>query len=412
MRKISYIFLIVGLMASTFAYAQKKQKPNLNKVTALVNKGKTENLSAEDLMTAKDIVELATEYEKTKDKTKTWYLRGSVYRLIYESESDFAGISKENALETSAASFQKAAELGNESDTYVFLSGQEVNSLWTTVLNDGVNAYQAEDLDKALQYFTYVTLVKPADTTGYLYAASAASQAKKYDVAIQNYQKLVKINPNEETYLFLISLQKDVEKDLDAAIATIAEARSALGEDNQEINKVEIDILIATDKVDQALTSIDKAIEAEPENALLHLRKGLLYDQLVTAELDEEEVDNDKVKEYTDKAEEAYKKTLEYDPDNITAYFNYAVIYSNKANIYFKEANMMTPDEYRRKGADLNKKGKEILAKGVPLMEKARELEPDDRDVLYALQNFYSRLNYADKLKEVNAKLKELGYED
>lgn len=403
---------MIGLMAGTSAFAQKKPKPSLTKVEAYVNKGKEAPLSNEDLTTAKEIIDLAADYEKTKEKSRTWYLRGTVYKFIYDSPEEIAGIAKPEALKTSSESYNKALEVGKETETYVLFSNQELEQLWSQVLNEGVESYKAGNIDDAVKYFQYTSLVKPQDTTGYLYAASAASEGQKYDLAINNYKKLVKLNPNEDTYATIISIQKDYMKDVDAAAATVAEAKEVLGEDNNLINKIEIDILIATSKVDVALAKIDKAIASEPENAKLYLRRGLLYDQLASREMQNDPVDKEKLDELIDKAAEAYKKTIEFDDKSLTAYFNYSVIISNKANVYFKEVNLMSPSQYRKSGKVLEDKGVSYLKDAVPLMEKARELSPEDRDVLFALQSFYSRLKYEEKTKEVSDKLEELGYND
>lgn len=410
MRRIFYIFLVITLMAGSVAIAQKKKKPSLTKVETLVNKGKETPLSVEDLTTAKSIIEEATEYEKTMDKTRTWYLRGYVYKFIYEAEGDFDGISKSDAIKQSADSFNKALELGKETDTYVLFANQEVETLWSNLLNSGVESYQGGDLADAVKFFEYTSLVKPADTTGYLYAASAASESEDFEKAVINYQKLVELAPSEERYGIIVSLQKDYLKDLDAAQATIKEAKGVLGEDNIVLNQVEIDIFIALKKVDEALEKIETAIEADPNNPRLYLRKGLLYDQLASKEMDNDEVDKDKVNGYVDEAGKAYDKTIKLDDKNLTAYFNYAVIISNKARVYFNEVNLMSPKEYNKTGIAIEKKGLETLEEAVPLMEKAREIAPDDKDVLQALENFYSTLKMTDKAEEVTKKLKELGF--
>lgn len=410
MSRISYIFLMVMLMAGSVAIAQKAKKPSLTKVEALVNKGKEAPLSVEELKLAKSVIEDATEYEKTMDKTRTWYLRGYVYKFIYETENDIDGISKPEAVKKSAESFNKALELGKETDTYVLFANQEVEQLWSSLLNGGVEAYQGGNLEEAVKFFEYTSLVKPTDTTGYLYAASASSENKEYNKAVKNYKKLVEIAPSEERYGIIISLQKDYLKDLDAAQATVAEAKSVLGEDNLVLNQIEIDIFIALKKVDEALGKIEKAIEADPENSKLYLRKGLLYDQLALNEMDQDEVDKEKVNGYVDEAGKAYKKTIELDDKNLTAYFNYAVIISNKARVYINEANMMNPQEFRKRGKALEQKGIDTLKEAIPLMEKARELSPDDRDVLVALESFYTSLKMNDKAQEVGKRIEELGY--
>ena len=417
MRLKSLIFIVLIALCVNAGYAQKKKKPvkpSLGKVEGLINKSKSGDVTAEEILKAKEIIDLATEYEKTKGKTKTWYLKGELYKLIYSQEAELEGITKSEALSNAVQGYNKAVEIGNDNDSYTIFSGTGIDGLWSELINAGVKNYNEGNNTEAAKYFEYVGLVKPNDTTGHLYAAAAAQESGDYQRAIDNYKKLVKVNPQEKYYVTMLLLQKESLKDVDAAIATINEAKSVLGEGNtNEINKYEIDILIKNDQIDQAIAKLDQAIEKEPDNVKLYVRQGLLYDGIANDELKkEDDADDAKVEKYQDLAEKAYQKALEIDENDLTANFNYAVIVSNKANQYFREYNLMTPSEELKRGAQVIKQGKDILTKAIPYMEKARELKPEDQDVLYALQSFYSRLNDKEKIKEINDRLTELGYEN
>ncbi len=415
MRVKSLIFSIAILLSVYSSYAQKKPKqpkPSLGKMEALITKSKAGAVTLEELTKGKEMADLAVNYDKTKGKSKTWYLRGSIYKLIYENEQEVSGVSKEEALKTATAGFNKAKEIGGESDTYSFSANNELEALWGDLVNKGVTNYNDGDNKEAAKYFEYVALVKPQDTTGHLYAAAAAQEDGDFPRAIKNYKNLTKVNPKEKYWTVIIALQKQELKDFDAALATIEEAKKSLGEDNTEINKYEIDILIATNKVQAAIDKLNTAIANEPTNSKLLVRQGLLYDQLVNDEKKKDKPDETKITEYQDKAEEAYKAALKIDDKDLTANFNYAVVLSNKANVYFKEYNLMTPAEERKRGKEVKDKGQAIVKSAIPYMEKALEIQPDDQDILYALQSFYNKVNNKDKMKEISDKLNELGYDN
>ncbi len=410
MRKIKILILVIGVLLAgeSLAQKEKKQKPKLSKAEMLVTKSQESELSQEEMIEAKTNVDLAVDYEKTKDKARTWYLRGMVYKLIYTSSTDFEGVSKEDALVTAGESFSKSTELDGEAGLYGIKANAELEGLWGGLLNEGVGYYNEGDMEGAIRAFEGCSLVKPNDTTGYLYAASAATELQDYETSEKNYKKLVKIQPTEANYSALISVQKDGLKNLESAMATIEEAKGVLGQDNSTVGKYEIDILIQTKKVQEAIDKINQAIESEPENSILVLKKALLYDQLAGAERKKDEPDNELLEKYANEAQAAYKKTTELDPNNVTAYFNYAISYNDKANKLYNELNLMSPKEYNRNEKKYKQDALVFLEKAVPLMEKAYELAPEDADVLFALENFYTRMNKKDKLAEITAKLKEL----
>ncbi len=393
------------------AEAQKKKKPSLTKIETTVDNAATNEIAVEDLVAVKEMADDAIVYEKTMGKTRTWYLHAMVYKLIYDKGEEVAGVSTIDALTTVGTSLAKAAELGKETDIYTIKANQVSENLWGELLNNGVNAYNEQNLAEAVKAFELTTLIKPQDTTGYLYAGAAASDLKDYDAAVRNYKNLVKINPQESYYSALISIQKDGMKDFDGAQATIDEAKEALG-DNQTINKYEIDLLIQTDQVSKAITKIDEAVTAEPSNAILHLKRGLLFDQLASAERKSESPDLAKLENYVTEARASYDKTIELDPQNLTAYFNYSIIYNDMANKLYNELNAMGIKEYQKNKKKYETDAKVYLEKALPYMEKAYGIDGDDADILYALESFYSRLNKKDKLAEVQAKMKSLGLID
>lgn len=141
MRKIKILLLAVTVLVAGESFAQKKEKqkkPNLTKAETIVTKGTQSELSAEELTTALEIVDLAATHEKTMTKSRTWYLRGMVYKFIYNSSNEFENISKGDAIKNAGEAFNKSSELGGDSDTYGGNSFIEVGNLWGTLLNEGV----------------------------------------------------------------------------------------------------------------------------------------------------------------------------------------------------------------------------------------------------------------------------------
>ncbi len=403
MKRLSIILILV--MLATVGYAQKQKKPSVNKAKIELEKG--------NLDVAKEIIDQATTYEKTKGKANTWYYRGKIYRSIIESDNAaYSGlVPKEEGIKIATESFKKVIELEPETGSLNIFSNQEVEAMWGGYINAGVQDYQNGDYASAQKAFELSSIVKPQDTTGFLYAATCAREVEDYEGAIRNYKGLNGIEPREDVYASIISIQKDIQKDYDAALATIEESKNDFPSSTM-IGKFEIDILILADKIEDAMKRLVTAIEAEPENAILHLRQGLLFDQLVSAEKKKDTPNEELIESYTTNAEKAYERTLEIEPDNLTANFNYSVIYSQKANEVYNELNNMDMKQYQKNFDDYKKRGDEYVAKALPYMEKAYEKDNSDESVLAALEIYYDKLKMDDKKAEIQARMKELGIID
>ena len=147
--KRNILFLLV-LLISGVAYGQKK--PKINKALSALEDG--------ELNEAKEIVDAAIVHEKTKDDPETWYYRALVYSAIdTTSRPEFENLDPD-PLEVAVEGFQKAEELNTKSsELYItgeqgfpILRSQHVQMLWGYYLNKGVQAFQAGDHARALDY--------------------------------------------------------------------------------------------------------------------------------------------------------------------------------------------------------------------------------------------------------------------
>ena len=435
MSRLSYLFLMALLLTASVATAQKKEKkpkPNLLKIENVITKSESKELTVEDFATATQNADLIPGDEKKSTQAKAWYLRGKIYQMIYVSELEIPGVTKDQAVRNAAEAYNKAISLGKETDPYTLYATQESDSFYALMVNSGVDAYNNERQEEASTLFEYSALIRPDAPVGFKFAAAAATDAaiaarqagdeakskSLYETAMKNYKELVKLTPTDTVYMNMARVQKNGLSDPQGALAIIEEAKAKIGEDNVMLNREEVLILFETKQVDKAMTKIEEAIKTDPDNPGLYIRQGLLYDQLINAEKEgeKENWDLEKIKNYQDAAAEAYKKTINIDPDNFLAHFNYAVIVSQQANFYFNQANAMSLDEYRKSGEKVENQGLEILVDAIPSMEKAWELEPEDKDVLQALQSFYVKLQKAGKLGEaaklekVTSEIERLGY--
>lgn len=376
MKKLALFFAFSLIIGQAFA-----QNSNVRKADRALENG--------ELQEAKELINEASEHEKTKDDPKTWYTRGTIYQAILNQE----GFSEEIVKETTK-SYNKVFDMVEENDKYFTLTDLKVQELWGGFINEGSEAYSAEKFDEAVNAFEKALLVLPEDTTATLYAGIASQQMQDNETALKYYYRLIDLDYHEsDIYASIISIERYGNEDIDKALEMIVIAKQKFPE-NDEFNKQEINLLITAERVDEAKDRIAEAIEKEPENANLYFNLGYLYEQL----------------EQPEKAEEAYFKAIEIDPEYLDANYNYAVYYYNKAADLFAKARNMDLQTYRKKGKAIEKEAVGYLKKAKPYFEKSLELAPEELAIIETLQTLYTQLgemekaekmmNLADELKE------------
>lgn len=363
-----------------------------NAQNSAVTKATTAQTKGE-LDKAKQYIDEAIVHEKTKEKGKTWYTKGLVYESIAFSENADYNALASDALEQALEAYQKTLSMEKESSVLHFQTTQRIETIWGNFLNQGADLYQKGDYAGALDAFSKTVMVKPEDTTGLIYAAITAQQDKQFEVAEKYYNQLKEVDyASSDMYKALIYIQRAHHKDNDKALTVIKEARE-LYPDDKDLMKEEINVLIITERVDEAKEKLTEAIEKEPDNPNLHYNLAFLYDQVGE----------------TDKSYELYKKAVELKPDYFDAVYNLAVISFNQAAERLKVANEMDLKTYQKEGQKYLDEANAKFEEAVPYFEKAHEINPNDTAVLENLELIYKRLKKFDKVEEVQGKIADLG---
>lgn len=374
MKKLALIFAFFLAMGQAFA-----QNSNVRKADRALENG--------ELQEAKELINEASKHEKTKDDPKTWYTRGTIYQAILNQE----GFSEE-VVKAAMNSYNKVFDMVDENDKYFTLADLKVQELWGGYINEGSEAYSAQNYEGAVAAFEKALMVLPEDTTATLYAGIASQQSEDNETALKYYYRLLELDYHEpDIYGSIIGIERYSNKDLDKAIEVVRMAKEQFPE-SDEFNKQEINLLITAERVDEAKDKLNEAIEREPENANLHFNLGYLYEQL----------------EQPEKAEEAYLKAIEIDPEYLDANYNYAVYYYNKAADLFAKARNMDLQTYRKKGKQIEEEATGYLKKAKPYFEKSLELAPNELAIIETLQTLYTQLKENDKAEEMMNRADEL----
>jgi tetratricopeptide (TPR) repeat protein len=360
-----------------------------------------------DLPKAKEAIDLAAQNEATSNQPKMWYYRGAIYLAIYRDKE--LGKTYPDAASIAAESFINCLKTDKGHDVINYTDSCN-RYLWVAgfgLYNKGVEAIQANDIDRANKFFAQVLDVIPYDKENnlkrnnitpdivnknlYIVAKKANDSAKQK----MYLQKLIDARFNEPfIYLNMQRLYLE-EKDTAKALSYIEAGRKVF-EDNTQLMEAESNIYIAQGKIDELIAKVSKDIESVPDNEMLYYKRGKLYEK----------------KKVYDKAEADYKKAIELKPDFLDPQYDLGLLLFNQAAEMANAANnLKSNDEFNKTKEKFEQKFKEAQ----PYLEKAKELNPNKTDddkslykyTLLSLKQLYVRTNQTDKYNEVKALLEK-----
>lgn len=336
---------------------------------------------------AKEAIDNASVHEKTKDKPKTWYFRGLIYKNILTSQNPKFKDLQADAPKQTFESFSKAMALGKPGDEYYDNSSKEIQGLWGLFLNDGINKYQEKKNQEAIASYEIAQAIQPKDTTAYLYAFYASEQIPDYEKAKTYTYKLFDLGRRSpEMYIALANIAKRMEKK-DSALAHIQAGRVQYP-NNKNLALIELDMYFAAGKGDEARKKLEETIKLDSTNANLYAILGNLYDQ-EAADKKKSAKEQDANKQ---KAIVAYKKAIKLDPKNLESQFNLGVYYFNRGADLLKKTNDMDIPTYQAKGKKLEADAQNEFKLALPYFEACYQINNKDEGVQKSLKNCYERL--------------------
>lgn len=417
MKKIAVLLLATAPVFSGVAQSSKV----VNTINYLKDYNSTKD--QESLQKAKENIDLASENESTKDNAKTQVYRGQVYLTLYEDkkrkeeEKLMSSVNDPNKrafaafqntptddLAIAYQAYSKAKELDTK-ENYT----NEIKSMINIGIyydNTGRALYNGKKYPEALSAFESAYKISgEKDTTLLSFCATTADLSKNYPKAIDYYKKMLTIKQGGgTTYTSLMNVYLAM-KDSASAMDVLQKGRQSYPNDMNLVIS-ETNYFLSSNQGSQALNNLNIAIQAKPTDANLYLVRGNIYDNEANPK-DANGKDIEKPKDYTNKiglAEADYKKAIELKPDYFDALFNLGVLYNNQGAELAKEADKITdPKKYDA----ANAKAIEKFSSAMPILEKANQLNPEDRNTMIMLRQIYLRLQLQDKFKAVNDKLKK-----
>ncbi len=416
MKKALVSLLFTGLSLALFAQ-------NKNVTSA------EENLKSGILDKAKTAIDEAITNDKTKDKDKTWYIKGQVYAAIAQSDKykSLAPDAKDQAFEA----FKKCLQINPKYPAFLLSQFKGLSDLYASYWGDGAKAFNVKDYNKAYTDFKNVVAVNDLlyglnmgmgvkmDTAALLNIGNAAYNAGHKDTAAVYYQKLADIKYKDQPFVYsaLDNYYRSKNDEADF-LKTLAIAKELFPNDQSFTNE-EIDYYRATGKMDELVKKLEDAIAKDPNSYDMNFNLGVAYDNLANPKdaAGNEAPSPANYEDLFNKASVSYKKAITLKPDDYGANFNLGLLYYNRAARIGKKMSALGTSKADHAASDTLSKQQDIyLDDALPYLQKtfdvlnpkpslnATELEIY-KSSIQGMQGIYARKNQTDKYNDLKKKM-------
>jgi len=396
------LLITAALLVSLTAFGQKSKRTSANNY-----------LQYGELDNAMEAIEPTITHEKTMNEAKTWFFRGQIYQAIYETKDEKYKKLHPNPLKVAVESFLKALEL-DDKNYYTDQTLQYLDIEGKQFVNEGIVRYNNKDYPGALEAFentiriTEIEPIKRIDSLAIYYAGASAELSGDLQKAEKYYRQAIGIGYKpEQAYVRMERMYATAGND-EKAYEILKEARQAFP-NNQTLITDEVNVYLKKDQHREALDALKLAIKGDPNNASLYFALGFVNDRLAAKAIEENPEGGEEFDAYISAAEQAYKKSVELDGENFDAVYNLGALYFNQAVKMQEAANLIDDTKkYEAAKAEADK----VFEKSLPILEKAYQLNPDDKGVLISLKQLYYRKMvddpaYKEKYDEVMSRIKK-----
>lgn len=371
------LILLTAFFVVGFSFAQEKAVKTAKKY-----------YSQQKWSDAASTIDAAVQNPETVNSLDAWTLRGKLYLSI--SNNPLLARDYPNAAELSKESFERALRIDPSDKTLIMLR-QNILDLSGVFYDRGANLYEEAAYTQAVEAFETslsVSLLESVyDTNTAFNIALCAYNAGAYEKAIEYAGIVIKsneANPN----IYAIQAESYFQSgNRDAAVQTMDAAVARFPEDKTVYTSAS-SVYLRIGLNEKAGEILNTALEKWGDDASFQLFLGIAYE-------------NDQ--EY-EKAEAAYKKALEINPEYMDAIFDLGAFYVNQGIRLNEEANAL-PLEENAKYEELTAQAKQSLNKALPYLQQVIEKQPDNLKVMMTLRDVYVQLGKTEEAKALREKI-------
>jgi len=345
-------------------------------------------------------------YLKAPNETKTVEEGGRTYEhhvydritLIFENDflQDFieTQVIHPDPLPNALDAFKETLRL-DEKEKLTKKVYDQLENLKRMAEADAIRYFSKNEYDKALGKFELI--MEASKTEAYenyidsviIYnAALAAKNSGNHELAAKYFEQSAEITYGGSDTYFLLKNEYVAMEDSAKALDALQRGYT-LYPDTTLILFELVNYYLSVGDAEAGMKFLTLAQEKESSNPSIYFAKGTLYERMGEKE----------------NAMEEYKKSLEVDPEFFNSWFNIGALHFNNAVELFDIANTKEDlDEYNAAKAAAD----EELKRAIEPMEKAYELNPEEKASLETLKTIYYRLQMTEEHEAIKAKLESL----
>ncbi|MCD8540958.1 MAG: tetratricopeptide repeat protein [Leadbetterella sp.] len=216
-----------------------------------------------------------TENAKKAAKSATWTALGDAYLNLAQRCTDDS-----TAAQKAEDSYKKALEVENAAggkkskDIEATLKSPELSQAF---LMQGASFYNTKNLKKAAEFFGKSSAINPNDTTASLYAGIAEQSLENNAAALTHLNNFVANGGKDVHVFYSIAQIYKAEKKFDEAAAILKKGIAA-NPQNADLPNELINVYLASNNIDQAITDLEAQAKKDPDNLITLLNLGQIYD--------------------------------------------------------------------------------------------------------------------------------------
>ena len=378
MKQSLVIILLLGLTLSVSG-----QKSRVLAVKQMIDAAKYDE--------AKEAIELAVLNDRTSKWYRTYYTKGLLCQTAYE-----AGVEKDESklinlypdqLFVAYDSYEKALELDVRERMH-----SQIRHQYYLLANDfrsmGEELFMKKTHKESLRAFEHALLIGESDLvsaktdTNLVYnTAMAAYESENWEKTTKYLSSLHEIAYSVNTTLLLAMAWRNAG-DTVRSEEVLMEGVELFHYDESVLIFL-VNELVRSGRMEPAITYLNKAIEASPENFLFLWARGLVYRRM-----------ND-----YDKAILSFRKAAELAPEKPTLYYHIGVSYYN-IGIDLRESALRVAenDDY----LEIREQYLEKFREAVKWLERSYELDPTNEKTITRLNQLYYQLQMKEEQKSLD----------
>ena len=406
------LVLMAVACLSTASYAQMAKVSSADNIVTLSSLGG----GRANIDEAKKNIDEALENSKSNTKAKTYVVAAKVYATL-------AGMGKsEDGLEKAKAFIEKAIQLdqqGDEKGKGVGKSKKDIDialkdNLYKQAINAGIAGFDKQDYKSAKEAFNFAlwssktaagdSYQEMPDSSVFFNAALAAMQDKDWAMSAEYFTKCSELNYDGPLSLRRANYSYQQLGD-SAKMEKTLQRGIELYPSNIDILKELIQFYLSSNRNEEALVYINKALEKDPDNGMFYYARGCLNEKI------------DKDKSISD-----YQTAIAKNPKIYNAHYNLGIIYYNLGLDYKQKSNDAQNDQFHEKDKakkaalgqkvnELDNQSKDYFRKAIAPMNDAANVAADNDEKSQAynvIKQAYYMVGDYDKSQEYANKMKEL----